>query len=204
MKFLSVASFVAVALAAAVVDAAFRAGDFVRIEGLEGYIINGAYGCVLKSAEETYDGRIQVIAINEARVLEYNLRPSEALLIPNYFFNLIIEPEYLSRFAWNMPEPLTWQEMLANRSDTPWVRVPVPAETCAILDRVTLMLWRICERNPRLIIMDRDGAGFIFRIVGVWILQKYGHDAMIFVCERTRVMKFHIERVWNGIGAWMI
>lgn len=191
-----------IAFVAAVVDAAFRAGDFVRIEGLEGNRANGAYACVVKSAEETGNDRVQVIAINEANVLEFDPASSKDFSTADYFFNVLVKPENLSRFAWNMPQERPLEEILAHGGSN-WVHVPVPAETRFILDRITLMLWNICKKSPMLIIMDRDRIGIRFRVVGAWILQNYGHHAMVYVCERTYSMKSHIERIWDVIGAWM-
>lgn len=204
MKFFSVTTFVA--LAFAVVDAAFRAGEFVRIEGLEGNRANGSYACVLKSAEETGNDRVQVIAVNEDGVMEFDPESPRDFSTADYFFNILVKPENLTRFEWNMPQQRPMEEIIADmvsgRGGSNWVSVPVPPQTQALLNRVSVLLWKICKGNPGNI-LDRESIEIRFRVIGAWILQNYGHHAMVYACERDRAMYRYIETVWHGIGAWM-
>jgi hypothetical protein len=204
MKFFSVATFVA--LTFAVVDAAFRTGEFVRIEGLEGNRANGAYACVLKPAEENEDGRVQVIAINEPSVFEFDPESPRDFSTADYFFNTLVKPENLTRFEWNMPQQRSMEEiladMMAGRGGSNWVSVPIPFQTQALLARVSVLLWKICQGNP-VKILNRENVKIRFRVIGAWILQNYGHHAMVYACERDPRMYRYIETVWDRIGAWL-
>ena len=203
MKFLSVATFTALA---AFVSAASRVKEFVRIEGLEGNRVNGAYSAILKTPEETGNGRTQVLAVVESKVLAFDPASTEDFSSADYFFNALVKPENLNTFNWNRPQQRPTDEiiseMLAGRSVSNWITTPLSPEDLEVLDCVTVLLWKICKEDYVNILRN---AGIIrrFRVIGAWICQNYGHAGMVYICENDRRMHEYIERVWNGIGVWM-
>eukprot|EP01083_Nonionella_stella_P277852 944741_1 len=42
------------------------------------------------------------------------------------------------------------------------------------------------------------------RDIGQEIYDKYGHDGMVYVCEKNRMLSRTVEYIWDGIGRWMV
>lgn len=200
MNFFNVTAFTA--LTFALVSAASR---FVRIQGLEGDEIDGVYAAVIKGTEKTGNRRVQVLAVVESQVMSFDPTSTSDFSAADFFFNTLVKPENLSSFEWNLPQQRPVDEIIAAMLEgitvSNWVTVPLTPETLQELDRVTDLLWKICKEKPEEILADND-IELRFRAIGVWICQKYGFQAMVYVCERNPRMSPFIERVWNGIGVW--
>lgn len=178
---------------------ALRVGEFISISGLvKNPELNGSIAIVQKVSNR--NGRYQILKAEDECIRNFTLNMD----FDDCMKPILIKEANMGQVNWNIPEKLPIEQIYLNIRKigriSSYVYREVTGEEREVLDRVVLLIRALCNDKPSNL---RDPtATEKLRLIGAWINQNFDYNAMVYVSEARRALKYNIEWIWHGIGVW--